>query len=150
MPPIQCPECGRFLAKVLVAGLGQAPAPCPGCAVQLTAAMFVLAEDDSVRPPDLAPDEVRDATDQPHRSGAPADDVLAGWDTGVSAAEVASWRDDRRPFPTDTVVVAGAGIVGLALGLVLGGERRGSGAVLGLLAGVATGSVARRIWRLPH
>lgn len=149
MPPTQCPECGRFLKKVLVAGLEQASAPCPGCSVQLTAAMFLLSEDDSVRPPDLAPDEVRD----PPAATAPGSvdgDVLAGWDTGVDAAEIASWRKDRRPFPTDTIVIAGAGAAGLLIGMFVRSDRRGSGAVLGLLAGVVGAAVVRRIWRLPH
>lgn len=85
----------------------------------------------SVRPVDLAPADVRE-------------DPLDGWDVdGPPPVR------DEAPFPTDTVVVAGAGLAGLLGGLLLGGERRGRGAVLGLIAGVAAASVVRRIWRLP-
>jgi hypothetical protein len=178
-----------------VAGLAEGPAPCPGCAVMLTAAMFAVAgpegpatdgtsdteapstggtPDDrapategapgsdpsdtggppepdpsdpggppepvpmSVRPPDLAPETVREAEV----------DVLAGWDVGADADEVASWQTDERPFPTDTVVVAGAGVLGALLGAAVGRERRGRGAVGGALLGVLAAALARRVWRL--
>jgi hypothetical protein len=88
----------------------------------------------SVRPPDLLPDTVRD-------------DVLAGWDVGVGPTEMARWRQDRRPFPTDTVVVAGAAAAGLAIGAVLDG-RRVRGAVLGAVLGAVAGAATRRLWRL--
>ena len=88
----------------------------------------------SVRPPDLAPDTVRD-------------DVLAGWDVGVGPADMARWREDHRPFPTDTVVVAGAAAGGLVLGAVLD-DRPGRGAAVGTVAGAIAGAAARRIWRL--
>ncbi|MTV25924.1 hypothetical protein FTX61_10965 [Nitriliruptoraceae bacterium ZYF776] len=91
--------------------------------------------DASVRPPDLSPDEVRDTPDP-----------LAGWDAG--APVVGGPVADRRPFPTDTVVVGGAGVVGLLVGLLLG-RRRGRDAAAGALAGVLVAGVARRIWRLP-
>jgi hypothetical protein len=88
----------------------------------------------SVRPPDLLPDTVRD-------------DVLAGWDVGVGPTEMARWRQDRRPFPTDTVVVAGAAAVGLAIGAVLD-DRRVRGAALGAVLGAVAGAATRRLWRL--
>jgi hypothetical protein len=88
----------------------------------------------SVRPPDLEPDTVRD-------------DVLAGWDVGVGAGGPADWADDHRPFPLDTVVVAGAAVVGLTLGAVVD-RRRGRGAAVGAVAGAIGAAVARRIWRL--
>jgi hypothetical protein len=161
VPPQQCPECGRFLKKAFVAGLSDGPAPCPRCAVSLTAAMFDLtgshvrvvdaaASDEppvdgtppepepSVRPPDLSPETVREAEV----------DVLAGWDVGADADEVASWRADQRPFPTDTVVVVGAGALGAVLGAVLAREGRGRGAVGGVLLGVLAAAIARRVWRL--
>lgn len=90
----------------------------------------------SVRPPDLAPDEVRGA-----------DDVLAGWDTDAEAADLARWQVDRPPFPTDTVVVVGAKLLGAVLGATLD-RRRGRGLVLGAAAGLTAAVVARRIWRL--
>lgn len=96
------------------------------------------AADTSVRPPDLAPDLVRD-------------DVLAGWDVGVGPADMARWREDRRPFPTDTVVVAGAAAGGLLLGAALGAvldERPGRGAVVGTVVGALAAAAGRRIWRL--
>ena len=90
----------------------------------------------SVRPPDLPPDDVRGG-----------DDVLAGWDTDVDAADLSRWQVDRPPFPTDTVVVVGAKLAGAILGAALD-RRRGRGAVLGAMAGLVTAVVARRLWRL--
>jgi hypothetical protein len=90
--------------------------------------------DASVRPPDLAPDTVRD-------------DVLAGWDVGVGPTQMARWREDRRPFPTDTVVVAGAAAAGLVVGAVLD-DRHGRGAAIGTVVGGVAGAATRRIWRL--
>ena len=87
----------------------------------------------SIRPPDLAPEAVRDR-----------DDPLAGWDVGVPLPEVR----DRRPFPTDTVLVA-AGAVGGAVAGSLTIDRRGRGATLGALAGVGAVALIRRIWLLP-
>jgi hypothetical protein len=88
----------------------------------------------SVRPPDLAPDTVRD-------------DVLAGWDVGVGPADRAAWAQDRRPFPTDTVVVATAAGVGLVVGALVA-RHRARGAALGAVGGGLAGAVARRVWRL--
>lgn len=95
-------------------------------------------EDDSVRPPDLAPEAVRD----------PAVDVLADWDHGASPEEVASWQRDRRPFPTDTVVVLGTAAAGLLLGLVVDRDNRGRGALVGGLGGLVGAGASRRLWRL--
>jgi hypothetical protein len=166
VPPKQCPACGRFLKNAFVVGLGDAAAPCPGCGDELTAIMFavvdatpdaasVVAADVSsgattdttvdrvsVRPPDLEPASVRDTTR----------DVLAGWDTTASAEEIASWRRDRRPFPTDTVVVVGSGALGAIAGGVIGRNhdprRLGGGVAGGLVVGLAVAAVSRRIWRL--
>lgn len=94
--------------------------------------------DASVRPPDLSPDTVRD-------------DVLAGWDVGVGPADQARWREDHRPFPTDTVVVAGAAVGGLVLGAAVGAtldDRPGQGAAVGTVLGALAAAVGRRIWRL--
>jgi hypothetical protein len=99
--------------------------------------MSLPDDGDSVRPPDLVPEEVRDLPD-----------VLHGWDTGADAAEVAGWQRDQRPFPLDTVVVVGSATIGLVLGATLSPHARGRGASLGALVGVVSGAVARRIWHL--
>jgi hypothetical protein len=91
----------------------------------------------SVRPPDLVPVMVRD---EPR-------DVLAGWDAGVTPAELDRWRDDRPPFPTDGVIVAGAGVVGALLGALVP-DRRGRNAVIGGVAGVLGAAMIRQVWRL--
>jgi hypothetical protein len=142
VPPEQCPECGRFLKQAFVTGLADAAAPCPRCGTELS--LDRLAEgrpgpepvgDASVRPPDLRPDAVRDLADP-----------LAGWDVGVPAG-TAAVRDER-PFPIDTVVVVGAGIVGGLLGALLGRRTVRDGA-LGALGGAAGAGAVRRIWQLP-
>jgi hypothetical protein len=142
VPSQRCPDCGRILPRGIVASLIDGTAPCPRCGTDLDAS--ALARDTpaaadqtvatSVRPPDLIPDLVRD-------------DVLAGWDVGVGPAEMARWGDDRRPFPTDTVVVAGAAMAGCVLGVVLD-DRHGRGAALGTVVGGVAGAAARRVWRL--
>ena len=148
MPPRQCPECGRFLKNALVESLDEASQPCPGCATVLTAAMFegpaargaADAESDvSVRPPDLEPETVRDVDR----------DVLAGWDVGATAAEVASWREDRPPLPVDAAVLTSGALLGAGFGVLCDPDRRVRGGAIGLAAGVASAVVVRRLWRLP-
>jgi hypothetical protein len=169
VPPVQCPSCGRFLKNSFVVGLADAPAPCPGCGTELTAEQFDEGpapaatgaprspsergegalhggggqarggrqeRASSVRPPDLPPDEVRDA----------GGDVLRGWDTAAPGFD--DWQRDRPPFPTDTVIVAGAGLAGALLGATLARDRRAAGAAGGAAAGVAAAAIARRLWRL--
>ncbi len=157
MPPKQCPECGRFLKNAFIDALGELGAACPRCGGTLTASMFDGADaaptsrseptpvpaggagdEVSVRPPDLEPDAVRDRSP----------DVLAGWDVGVGEAEIAAWRRDRRPVPVDTLVVLGAGVVGVVAGLLLVPEHRVRGATFGALGGVAAAATVRRVWRL--
>lgn len=92
----------------------------------------------SVRPPDLDPSAVR----------APGEDVLAGWDEGVTVDEVGSWRVDRRPFPTDVVVVVGAALIGGVLGAAVADRHRPLGAALGVLGGVVAAGIVRRVWEL--
>ena len=159
MPPKQCPECGRFLKNAFIDALGDIGTPCPRCEGTLTASMFEGSDDAagpatrsepmlvpaggagdevSVRPPDLEPEAVRDRSP----------DVLAGWDVGVGEAEVASWRQDRRPVPVDTLVVVGAGVAGVVAGLLLLPEHRLRGASFGALGGFAGAATARRVWRL--
>jgi hypothetical protein len=93
---------------------------------------------DSIRPPDLDPAAVR----------TPDDDVLFGWDAGVTPDEVASWRVDRRPFPTDTIVVLGAALAGGLLAGLLPDRHRGRWAALGAVGGAVAAGAARRIWEL--
>ncbi|MCA1782296.1 MAG: hypothetical protein LC679_09030 [Intrasporangiaceae bacterium] len=158
MAPRQCPACGRFLKNDLVQSLADGDQPCPGCETTLTAAMLGAAVGDpapaavgaaepaaapkvgradaSVRPPDLAPEQVRDDGD-----------VLAGWDVGADAAEIASWNHDRAPFPTDTVVVAAGAVLGGVLGATVVSARL-KGAVIGTGLGIGVGAVVRQVWRL--
>ena len=93
----------------------------------------------SIRPPDLDPHEVQ----------APGGDVLAGWDVGVTPAEIDSWRADRRPFPADAVAVAAGAVLGSVLGVAVTERRRVLGAVLGGLGGIAAVGAVRRLWELP-
>lgn len=93
----------------------------------------------SVRPPDLDPREVQD----------PGDDVLAGWDVGVTPEEIGSWRTDRRPFPADAVAVAAGAVLGSVLGVAVTERRRVLGAALGGLGGIAAVGAVRRLWELP-
>jgi hypothetical protein len=86
----------------------------------------------SVRPPDLQPGTVRDATG----------DVLEGWDPDGPAPVV-----DRAPFPTDLVVMLTSGAAGALLGGLFG-ERGCRGAFLGGASGVLGAGVARKVWRL--
>ena len=93
----------------------------------------------SVRPPDLDPSEVQD----------PGDDVLAGWDVGVTPEEIGSWRTDRRPFPADLVAVAAGAVMGSVLGVSVTERRRVLGAAVGGLGGIAAVGAVRRLWELP-
>lgn len=154
MPPKRCPECGRFLSNELVGRLADEQLPCPRCETPLSAEAVVGASpsgrarsskgDDhshgeaSIRPPDLDPEDVRDA----------GDDVLAGWDVGADAAEVASWADDQRPLPVDTIVVIAGLAIGAAVGAILPERRRVIGAMLGAVAGAVTAGASRRLWEL--
>lgn len=169
MPPAQCPECGRFLARAFVQSLATEPADCPKCGARLSSAQFPeelgqAASPDapveepaaaaelrgdatpdpdpaSVRPPDLDPGEVRTAEDG-------ARDPLAGWDRPhADVVELDRFRAGRRP-PPDGAIVAGAGIAGALVGAVLA-RRRAAGAAVGLAAGVGAAAVARQVWRLP-
>lgn len=74
-----------------------------------------------------------------------AEDVLAGWDPAGPPPVL----DGRAPFPTDTVIAAGATVVGLVTGLALGGRHPLVRAHVGALLGLAGAIVARRMWRLP-
>lgn len=167
MPPAQCPECGRFLARAFVQNLVTEPADCPKCGTRLSPAHFpgelgqaaepagpveepaaaaelrqdATADPDarSVRPPDLDPGDVRD---NGHR------DPLETWDrVGADVVELDRFRAGRQP-PPDGAIVAGAGVAGAAIGALVA-RRRGAGAAVGLAAGVTAAAVARQVWRLP-
>lgn len=73
------------------------------------------------------------------------DDVLAGWDPAGPPPVL----DGRAPFPTDTVIAAGATIVGVVAGLVVGGRHPLVRAKIGGLIGLFGAIAARRMWRLP-
>ena len=163
MPPKRCPECGRFLSNEFVASLAAASAPCPRCETSLSPDSVVggsrarprtaggdhaqhgaapdrdaRSTDDSVRPPDLDPAEVR-------RQDL---DVLAGWDLGATPEEVASWRADNRPFPIDTVVIVSGTLVGATLAGLLARQHRAGWIAAGALGGAGIAGAARRIWEL--
>jgi len=170
--PAACPRCGTELTAAMFAATGVSARPSDAPPPEESAVHEALTDDDaatsddveaielapsegdvpqplaaaaatvsgatSVRPPDLAPDSVRRRDEL---------DVLAGWDADADVVDVAAWGQDRRPFPTDTVVVLGAGVAG-AVGGTLLDRRRGRGAALGGLAGLVAAGVVRRIWRL--
>jgi len=154
VPPKRCPECGRFLSNELVGRLAEEQLPCPRCETPLSADAVVgggpsggttpsggddgSRGDGSIRPPDLDPQDVRDA----------GGDVLSGWDDGADAAEVASWADDVRPLPVDTIVVVAGLAIGAVIGAVLPERRRVIGAMLGAVAGAVTAGASRRLWEL--
>lgn len=167
MPPAQCPECGRFLAKAFVLSLATEPTDCPKCGLRLSATHFpdtlgqaaapdapveepagaaglrdaspLEPDPASVRPPDLDPGAVRLGDD-----GQP--DPLAGWDRGDGAG--LDVRAARRP-PPDGAIVAGAGAAGAIIGALLA-RRWGIGVVVGFAAGVAAAATSRQVWRLPE
>lgn len=164
MPPAQCPECGRFLARSFVLGLATQPEECPKCGTRLSSAHFpqdlgqaaapeapseepAAAADlrDEV-PPDPGPDAVRPPDLDPDAVGAPsaAPDPLAGWDR-PGQADLAV---ERHEPPPDAAILAGTGVVGAVIGALLS-HRRANGAAWGLLVGVLAAAVARQVWRLP-
>jgi hypothetical protein len=169
VPPAQCPECGRFLARAFVQNLATEPADCPKCGLRLSSAHFpeelgqaaapdAPAEEPagaaelrdpatpdpdpaSVRPPDLDPGQVRAGEDGQR-------DPLEGWDRpGADVVELDTFRAGRQP-PPDGAIVAGTGLAGALVGLLVS-RRRGAGASLGLLLGILAAALARQVWRLP-
>ena len=154
-----CPRCGTSLAPDDVVGGGTraqrsqartpeaapttsaastpAAATSQGAGVR-TAAASAPSPDGSVRPPDLDPTDVR--RQDP--------DVLAGWDRGATAEEVASWRADRRPFPTDTIVVVGGAVLGAVAAGLLARRHRPAWIAAGAIGGAGAAGASRRIWEL--
>lgn len=136
MPPEQCPECGRFLAKAFVAGLASGPAPCPKCATELRGAQFGLG--------DPAP-PVTPATTVPaasNGSGGPLD----GWD-GRDADVVDLDAVRGHQPPPDGAIMLGAGVAGAVIGAALT-RRSLRGTALGAALGAAAAGAARQVWRL--
>jgi hypothetical protein len=135
-PTVAAPAAGAASGAASVPGAAEVPGSAG------PAGPPAATEQVSVRPPDLEPATVRDTTR----------DVLAGWDVTADAAEIASWQRDRRPFPTDTVVVVGAGALGAIAGGLIGASRRprrvGAGIAGGSTLGFAVAVISRRIWRL--
>lgn len=138
MPPVQCPECGRFLKQSLVDGLAQADAPCPRCGTTLTAARFGLdaqptaqpqAASPSVRPPDLT---------------AGGDDPLAGWDRPGAAAGGTGTPGPDLVLALDPVKAAIAAAVGASFGALVDRSRT-RGVVWGGLLGVVLGALIRAL-----
>lgn len=74
-----------------------------------------------------------------------SEDVLAGWDPAGPPPVL----DGRAPFPTDTVIAAGAMLAGMAAGLALGGRHPFVRAKVGAVLGLGAAIVSRRMWRLP-
>jgi hypothetical protein len=154
--PTACPRCGTGLVAAMFADLTDDATAAETAGAEASGERSVRPPDlgradaattrvlevtgggpGSVRPPDLPPVTVRD---EPR-------DVLEGWDVGADPAELERWRHDRPPFPTDTAIVAGAGVAGALLGAVVA-DRRARGALLGGLAGVVGAAVFRQVWRL--
>ena len=162
MPPAQCPQCGRFLARSFILGLATEAADCPKCGMRLSSAHFpdelgqaatseALAEEPARAaelredaPPDPGPATVRPPDLDPDAVGAPASpDPLADWDRRGSTVP------DSHDPPPDAAILAGTGLTGVLLGALLA-RRRGRGALLGGLLGVIAAAVARQVWRLPE
>lgn len=135
MPPEQCPECGRFLAKAFVAGLAAGPAPCPKCATALTGAQFGLGDE---APPPLTPATTAAA--------APAVDPLEGWDRPDADVVDLDTVRGHQP-PPDGAIVLGAGVAGALIGAALT-HRSLRGTALGATLGAAAAGAARQVWRL--
>ncbi len=123
MPPLQCPDCARFLANELVEALSTTPQPCPGCGLELTS---------------------RVVADNGTDSATPQRDVLEGWD---AQGDQSAWRDDAPPVPLDALVVGGAAVIGGLIG-ALTNSSRARGFAGGAAAGAAAAAIVRKIWRL--
>ncbi len=155
MPP-RCPECGRFLSKAFVEGLLAEPAACPRCATTLQAELF-HGEDgpapppepsrESVRPPDLPPDEVRSEPDR---------DPLEDWDRGggpttdtrLELVERAGGDLVAAPVGAALAIVGGGVLGGLVGGLATR-RHRSVGAVIGTLAGASAVVLGARALGVP-
>jgi hypothetical protein len=146
MPPSQCPQCGRFLSRDFVLGLATEASPCPKCDAVLSPAQFpeVLG---AAAVPD-APDEEPAGAAQVRAEVAKTDpDPLAGWDEpGGQVVDLERFRQEAPP--ADAVILAGTGLFGAVVGALVS-ERRGRGALVGLLVGLGAAATARQVWKLP-
>jgi len=146
--PAQCPACGRFLKRELVASLAEGPASCPRCGEDLDQTAFDAARPTAEpstapasQPRDVVTTELRTPSTEPTGSAGSAGDrdPLDGW--------------DREPPPSagrDEVVVAlapqelamAAGL-GLLLGALVGGRHRLRGGILGAVAGILAAALVQ-------
>lgn len=155
MPP-RCPECGRFLSHAFVEGLLAGPAPCPRCETTLEAEQFhgvdaaaaaPAPSAESIRPPDLPPEEVRP---RPER------DPLEGWDrgegpTGGTHLELVERRTaDIVAAPLGAALaIVGGGVLGGLVGGLATRQHRSVGAVIGTLAGASAVVLGARALGIP-
>ncbi len=145
MPPVQCPECGRFLSNDFVQSLAVEPSACPKCETRLTPAHFPDELGQAAAP--AGPSEEPAAAAELRADAAP--DPLEGWDTpGAAVLDMDRYRVDAGP-PPDGAIIAGAAAMGVVVG-ALASSRRGRGALLGGLAGAVAAGVARQVWRAPE
>jgi hypothetical protein len=147
MPPSQCPQCGRFLSRDFVLGLATEPAPCPKCELLLSSAQFPEVLGAAAEPD--APDEEPAGAAEVRAEVADADpDPLDGWDEpGGQVVDLDRFRQEAPP--ADAVILAGTGLFGAVVGALVS-ERRGRGALLGLLVGLGAAATARQVWKLPE
>ena len=98
MPPVQCPDCGRFLKRDFIASLGATSTPCPRCGTGLVAGMFTQGTD-LVRSPTLAADvEVATVAVEPEAVEPEAGDAEAVEpDAGDADADVHEPAPSVRP-----------------------------------------------------
>lgn len=133
MPPAQCPECGRFLARDFVSSLPEEGTPCPSCEHVLRPADFgASAPEAPAEAPAVEP---------------PAPDPLAGWDEGRVVGLDADLAG--APGPSDVAVIGLGALVGALLGLLMGRPSRFVAMLLGAAVGAGAGAASRRVWELP-
>jgi hypothetical protein len=147
MPPSQCPQCGRFLSRDFVLGLATEPAPCPKCELLLSPAQFPEVLGAAAAPDGPIEEPVGAAEVRAEVTGADAE-PLEGWDDpGGQVVDLDRFRQEAPP--ADAIILAGTGLFGAVVGALVS-ERRGRGALIGLLVGLAAAAKARQVWKLPE
>jgi len=152
MPPSQCPQCGRFLSRDFVLGLATEAAPCPKCELLLSPAQFpdvlgAAAEPDAPAP-DASDEEPAGAAEVRSEVAGTDRDPLDGWDEpGGQVVDLERFRQEAPP--ADAVILAGTGLFGAVVGALVS-QRRGRGALVGLLVGLGAAATARQVWKLPE
>lgn len=151
MPPSQCPQCGRFLSQGFILGLATEPAPCPKCGRLLSPAQFTevlgaAAEPDGPVEEPAGAAEVR-AEVRTEIAGADADPLDRWDDPGGQVGDLDRFRQEAPP--ADAIILAGTGLFGAVVGALVS-ERRGRGALIGLLVGLGAAAKARQVWKLPE